>query len=87
MNVPVYGHLRLHFQENPITVFFPFLQNGFYVEINAGNILDTLCESCDLGREKVRQRIQTIFLNGKPVDDIGTAGVQDGDCLHFKFAV
>lgn len=87
MTVPIYEHLRLHFQENPIAAFFPLLQKGFYVEITSGNILDMLCRTCGFDQEQVRGRIQTLFLNGKPVDDMATANVQDGDCLALSAAM
>jgi hypothetical protein len=81
------GHLRLHFQKNLIAAFFPLLQQGFYIEISAGNILDRLCQICDMDPEKLRGLIQTVFLNGKPVDDMEKISVQNGDCLALSAAM
>lgn len=87
MNSDIYGHLRLHFQKDPTAAFLPFLQKGFYVEISTGNLLEMLCRTCGLDALQVRQRIQTVFLNGKPVDDMATAYVQDNDCLALSAAM
>jgi len=77
----------LHFQNDPIAAFFPFLQKGFYVEITPGNLQDMLCQMCGIDSGRVRDRIQTLFLNGKPVDDLETVFVQDGDCLALSAAM
>lgn len=87
MHAETRGHLRLHFQKNLITAFFPLLQQGFNVEIAAGNIQDVLCRICDMDPEKLRGLIQTVFLNGKPVDDMEKAFIQNGDCLALSAAM
>jgi hypothetical protein len=81
------GSLWLHFQKDPITAFLPLLQKGFYIEIPTDNLLEVLCRTCGLEPVLVRQRIQTLFLNGKPVDDMATASVRDGDCLALSAAM
>lgn len=80
-------HLRLHFQKNLITVFLPLLQQGFYIEITAGTIQDKLCQICDMDPGRLRRLIQTVFLNGKPVDDMAKALIQKGDCLALSAAM
>ena len=87
MRVPIYGHLRLLFDKDPTIAFLPLLQKGFCVEISSGNLLEMLCQTCGLDALQVRQRIQTVFLNGKPVDDMATAYVQDNDCLALSAAM
>lgn len=81
------GHLRLHFQKNLIAAFSPLLQQGFFIEITAGNIQDRLCQICDMDPEKLRELIQTVFLNGKPVDDMEKVSIQNGDCLALSAAM
>jgi len=50
-------------------LFFPLLQSGVRVEVNTGcSIRDLLCRQIGIPPECVDERIQTIFLNGKPVD-------------------
>jgi hypothetical protein len=87
MNVPNRGHLRLHFQEDSVTAFSPLLQKGFYVEIITGHLMHLLCRICGLDPAALNASIQTLFLNGRPVDDITTATVQDGDCLALSAAM
>ena len=87
MNISICAHLRLHFQSNPITAFFPLLQTGFYVELTAGNLQTLLSRICDIEYGKVRERIQTIFLNGKPVDDLEAVHAEDGDRLALSAAM
>ena len=77
----------MHFQRNPIAAFSPLLQKGFYVEITTGNLQNLLCGICDIKDEEVRHRIQTVFLNGKPVDDMEKVFVEDGDCLALSAAM
>jgi len=46
-----------------------------------------LSQMCGIDPGRVRDRIQTLFLNGKPVDDLETVFVQDGDCLALSAAM
>jgi hypothetical protein len=87
MNGALHGHLRLVFDRDPITAFSPLLQNGFSVEITSGNLLDLLCRTCGLEPQEVRAQIQTLFLNGKPVDDMAHTHVRDNDCLALSSAM
>ena len=80
-------HLRLHFQKDITTAFSPLLQKGFYVEILSSNLQDMLCKTCGFDSAALNARIQTVFLNGKPVDNMATANVQDGDCLALSAAM
>ena len=81
------GNIHLHFIKDPIAAFFPLIQKGFYLEIVTDNLQKLLCQTCSLSQEEVKNRIQTIFLNGKPVDDIATATVRDNDCLALSAAM
>lgn len=81
------GYLRLHFQKNLIAAFSPLLQQGFYIEITAGNIQDRLCHICDMDPGDMRGLVQTVFLNGKPVDDMEKTTIQNGDCLALSAAM
>jgi hypothetical protein len=87
MNVPIHGHLQLHFQKDIIAAFFPLLQKGFCVVITTDNLQSMLCRTCGLDPTEVKARIQTLFLNGKPVDDLAKATLQDGDCLALSAAM
>ena len=87
MSVGWHGDLRLRFQQQSIAAFFPFLQRGFGVAVTPCSVLDLLCKTLALEPEAIRSRIQTLFLNGKPVDDMAAAHVQDGDHLALSAAM
>ena len=87
MHVDLRGDLRMQFQKHSITAFFPFLQRGFRIIIIPCSIRDVLDKICAIDQEEIRNRIQTLFLNGKPVDDLATAHVQDGDHLALSAAM
>ncbi len=87
MNTLTCGHLQLHFEKNPIAAFYPIMQKGFYLKIATGNLQRVLCKICDLEPGDLRDRIQTVFLNGKPVDDMETTYVQGGDRLALSAAM
>ncbi len=68
--------------------FFQFLQGGFFLGASVGcSIHELLCEQLGLGEEYVLQRITTLFLDGKPVDDIDSAVVRDGATLSLSAAM
>jgi hypothetical protein len=87
MKVPICSNIHLHFIKDPIAAFSPLIQKGFFLEIITDNLQKLLCQTCNLDQTEVKRRIQTIFLNGKPVDDMTTATVQDGDCLALSAAM
>lgn len=66
----------------------PLFQKGFRVEIETGTTLESLlCDQWELPPEYVQERISTLFLNGKPVDDISTATVMEGAVLALSSAM
>lgn len=68
--------------------FFPLLQHGFMVKVQVGcSIKAMLCEQFGLSPEYVEDRIQTIFLDGKTVDDIDLAIIRDGSTLALSAAM
>jgi hypothetical protein len=69
-------------------LFFRFLQMGFFVRAQTGKgIRHILCDQFDLEPDYVLNRIKTIFYNGKPVDDIETAIVEDSSTLALSAAM
>jgi len=66
----------------------PLFQQGFLVKVpGSGSIRTILCGHLGLGAEYLEGRIQTIFLNGKPVDDVDAAMVGGGDTLALSAAM
>lgn len=81
-------HVFLTCKESLITVFFQLLQNGFRIEGNVGcSVKSFLCEQFGISYEYLEKRIQTIFLDGKPVDDVDAAIVRDGTTLSLSAAL
>lgn len=80
--------LTLHVAEALLPSFFRFLQSGFQFGALVGcSIRELLCEQLGLDEEYVSNRITTIFLDGKPVDDIDAAVVGDGSVLSLSAAM
>lgn len=71
-----------------IPSFFQLLQKGFRVKIQTGrSVKSFLCDQLGLSPEYVEKRIQTLFLNGKPVDDKDSATIRDGSTLALSAAM
>lgn len=71
-----------------LSCFFPLLQQGFMVRAQVGgDIRELLCSQFGIDPDYLKQRITTIFLNGKPVDDFETCRVADGATLALSAAM
>ncbi|MCK5199160.1 MAG: hypothetical protein KAR21_12455, partial [Spirochaetales bacterium] len=68
--------------------FFSFLQGGFTVKVNVGcSIKDYLCTQCGIEREYIANRVSTIFLDYKLVDDIDSAVIYNDSILALSGAM
>lgn len=80
--------LCLYLEENLISSFFRLLQQGFGVKFQTGcSVKSFLCEALGLDPEYVEHRIKTLFLDGKPVDDVNSAMIRDGSTLALSAAL
>jgi hypothetical protein len=71
-----------------LSCFFPLLQQGFIVRAQLGcGIRELLCNQFGIDPDYLKQRITTIFLNSKPVDDTETSRVADGATLALSAAM
>jgi len=69
-------------------LLYPAFQRGVLVKVRlGGSIRSLLCEQLGLNPDYVKNRIQTAFLNGKPVDDFDTALVGEGSVLTLSGAL
>lgn len=67
---------------------FYLLQREFRIRGEVGcSVEEFLVRQCGLDREYISERIKTVFLNGKPVDDVGSAVIGDGDILSLSGAM
>jgi hypothetical protein len=68
--------------------FFYLLQQGFVVTAETGcSIKDLLCQQMGIDKNYLRDRIQTLFLNGMPVDDFEKAFIQGDATLALSGAM
>jgi hypothetical protein len=80
--------LYLHLEEGLFPRFFQLLQQGFRLRVQAGcTVKSLLCEQLGLDAEYIETRIKTLFLDGKPVDDIDSAIIRDGSTLALSAAM
>ena len=82
------GHLCLQVTPQLIPLFFQLLGQGFRVNVQTGaTVKDLLCRQLGIGEDYLAQRIQTIFLNAKVVDDVDSALVAEESTLALSGAM
>jgi len=80
--------VHLTVEKNSVPAFYPLLTRGFMVNTPVGCSVKTLiCSHLGLSADYLEQRLQTIFLDGKAVDDIETTEVQEGATLALSAAM
>ena len=88
MNNLVFPSLMLSFEPGRIFIFSQLLENGFIIKGKVGcSVKDFLCNRMFIEQDYLDKRIQTIFLNGKPVDDVNSAIVTDGSTISLSAAM
>jgi uncharacterized protein (DUF2164 family) len=80
--------ILLTFNPDRVFIFFQLLENGFIIKGNVGcSVKEFLCNSLLIKQDYLDKRIQTIFLNGKPVDNVNSAMVKDGSTISLSAAM
>jgi hypothetical protein len=84
-------HLRLivneSYQGRWISDFFPLMQKGFIVKAGVGcSVMKFLREEAGATEETI-EKIQSIFLDGKPVDDLDHTTIKDGSTMALSGAL
>jgi len=80
--------LRLVADDSHIPSFFQLLQDGFMVKGLTGcSINSFLTQQLGISPEYITERIHSIFLEGKPVDNLDSAIVHDGSHLSLSAAM
>jgi hypothetical protein len=88
MNISGKTRLSLVIDENQLHHLFLILQSGFFLKIQVGCTLKVfLMEEIGLSLEFIEEKIQTIFLNSQPVDDLDAAIIKDGSSLALSSAM
>jgi hypothetical protein len=81
-------HLTITVREDMMSLFYPLLQMGFQLNIRVGcSIHSLLCDQLGVAPDYLRERVKTIFLNQKPVDNVQNALIKDGATLALSAAM
>lgn len=71
-----------------IEPFIQILGHGFVFKVKSGcSVKACLCDGLRIDPDYLENRIQTVFLNEKPVDDVDAAPVVDGSRLALSAAM
>lgn len=71
-----------------LPAFHPLLQAGVWVEAPTGiSVKEFLCGELELTTEYLDTVVQTVFLNGKAVDDLDSAFIENGSTLALSAAM
>jgi hypothetical protein len=78
----------LEMDEKMVSRFARLFSKGVTVRARIGcSLKDFICEQLGVAEDYLEQRIQTIFLNGKAVDNYQTSFLGDGDSLALSAAM
>jgi len=71
-----------------VPLFFQLLGHGFYLNVQTGcSVKELLCNQLGIHEDYLEQRIQSIFLNGKVVDDVKSAIVPEDATMALSGAM
>jgi len=88
MDAETTPRLTLTVTPGGLSRFLPLLGQGFTVKRPAGaSVEDFLCRACGIAQDYLRERVQTVFLNGKAIDDLAAAVVIDGSTIALSAAM
>jgi hypothetical protein len=80
--------LNLNVKQDRISLFSSLLGQGFTLKVQTGiSVRDLLCRQIGVSDDYLDQRIQTIFLDGKVVDNVDTAKIRQGSTLALSAAL
>jgi hypothetical protein len=80
--------VHLFVEKSRVPAFYPLLARGFIVKTRVGcSVKALICSYLGLSADYLEQRLQTIFLDGKAVDDIETTVVREGATLALSAAM
>jgi hypothetical protein len=80
--------ISLTMSENTVSRVFPLLGEGILVKGTAGETVeDFLVKTAGISPAYLKERVQTVFLNGRALDDFNMARVADGATLALSAAM
>jgi len=82
------AELRFVIGASQFSSFFQILQAGFILKALVGcSIKSFLTQQLGVSPEYITERIQSVFLEGRPVDDLDSAVIHDGSHLSLSAAM
>jgi len=82
------ARLSLIVKAELVPIFFQLLGQGFKVNAQIGcSVKELLCNQLGIHEDYLAERIQTIFLNSRVVDDINSANVTQGSVIALSGAM
>jgi len=80
--------LTLMVNARVLPLFFQLLGHGFYVNVQTGcSVKELVCNQLGIDEDYLEQRIKSIFLNGKVVDDVKSAIVPEDAAMALSGAM
>ncbi|MBW6508061.1 MAG: hypothetical protein K0A94_00820 [Desulfuromonadales bacterium] len=81
-------NLQLTLKAHLISEFYPLLQRGVWLPVITGdNVMKLLNNQLGIAEAYVTDRITTLFLDGKAIDDAAASIVKDGSTLALSSAM
>jgi len=81
-------NLKLTVESDRLSLFSQLLGLGFTLKVRTGcSLRELLCGQLGVHADYVDQRIQTIFLDGKTIDDVDTAVIRQDSTLALSAAM
>jgi len=82
------ARLALIVKAELVPIFFQLLGQGFKVNVQIGcSLKELLCNQLGINEDYLTERIKTIFLNAKVVDDVKSANITEGSVLALSGAM
>jgi hypothetical protein len=80
--------VALRLAADQLNIFFPVLQQGVAVPAMVGcSLKGLLCDQFAIPEDYVTDRITTVFLDNRPVDDFERTVIQDGSRITLSAAM
>ena len=80
--------ISLTTKDELVPIFYQLLGQGFRVNIQSGcSVRELLCNQLGIHEDYLNERIKTIFLNAKVVDEVDSAYVDDDSVLALSGAM
>ena len=88
MNNTSSTNVSLTLEKTLIPIFYQLLSKGFIIHTRTGcTIKELLCGQLGIKDDYLEERIQTIFLDDKIVDDVNSAVIREGSILALSAAM